>query len=107
MRARVLCDPSVPLELLQDVPRGTNAAVEAGEPPWSGEDVVAVLSFAPVTREDIGRLTSVRVIATPSVGFDHIDVRAATDRDVWVCNVPDYCVDEMADHALALLLSLV
>jgi D-3-phosphoglycerate dehydrogenase len=47
------------------------------------------------------------VIATPSVGVDHLDVEAATERGIWVCNVPDYCVDEMADHALALLLTLV
>jgi len=44
---------------------------------------------------------------TPSVGFDHVDVEAATARGVWVCNVPDYCVEEMADSSLALLLALM
>ena len=81
-------------------------AVESAAPPWSGDDVAALLSFEPVTADDIARLPNLRVIATPSVGFDHLDVAAATDRGVWVCNVPDYCVEEMADHALALLLSL-
>ena len=65
------------------------------------------LSFEPVTAEELERLPALRVVATPSVGFDHIDVAAATARGVWVCNVPDYCVEEMADHALALLLALV
>jgi D-3-phosphoglycerate dehydrogenase / 2-oxoglutarate reductase len=103
---RVLCDGSFPLErvrgLLEDV-----AAVDRGASPWSGDDVVGLLSFEPVTADDLGQLPELRVIATPSVGFDHLDVEAATERGVWVCNVPDYCVDEMADHALALLLSLV
>ena len=82
-------------------------AVESAAPPWSGDDVAGLLSFEPVTADDIARLPSLRVIATPSVGVDHVDVAAATKRGVWVCNVPDYCVEEMADHALALLLALV
>lgn len=107
MDDRVLCDPSVPLEQAREVLRGTGTVVDAAEPPWSGDDVVGLLSFAPVTGTEIGQLPSLRVIATPSVGFDHIDLDAATRRGVWVCNVPDYCVEEMADHTLALLLSLV
>jgi D-3-phosphoglycerate dehydrogenase / 2-oxoglutarate reductase len=101
---RVLCDASFPLERVREL---LPADVETGEPPWSGDDVVGLLSFEPVTREDIARLRALRVIATPSVGVDHVDVEAATAQHVWVCNVPDYCVDEMADHALALLLTLV
>lgn len=101
---RVLCDASFPLERVQEL---LQADVETGAPPWSGDDVVGLLSYEPVNADDIARLPALRVIATPSVGFDHLDVDAATDRGVWVCNVPDYCVDEMADHALALLLALV
>jgi len=105
--ARVLCDPSVPLELTRDVLGSTGATVEQSAPPWSGDDVVALVSFAPVTAADVERLPALRVIAAPSVGYDHVDVEAATRLGIWVCNVPDYCVDEMADHALALLLALV
>jgi D-3-phosphoglycerate dehydrogenase len=104
---RVVCDPSVPLEQARDVLSVTEAVVESSAPPWSGDDVVALLSFEPVTAADFGRLPALRVIATPSVGFDHVDVESATRLGIWVCHVPDYCVDEMADHALALLLSLV
>jgi D-3-phosphoglycerate dehydrogenase len=102
----VLCDSSLDLELVREV-LGARARVETSTPPWSGDDVVGLVSFEPVNAEDVGRLPALRVIATPSVGFDHLDVEAATNRGVWVCNVPDYCVDEMADHALALLLALV
>jgi D-3-phosphoglycerate dehydrogenase / 2-oxoglutarate reductase len=100
---RVLCDATFPLETARQVLAGT----EVSGPPWSGEDVVGLLSFEPVTEDDIERLPSLRVIATPSVGYEHLDVAAAARRGVWVCNVPDYCVEEMADHALALLLALV
>jgi D-3-phosphoglycerate dehydrogenase len=103
--ARVLCDPSVPLDRIRAVLREND--VERGEPPWSGDDVVGLVSFATVTADDLERLPSLLVVATPSVGFDHLDVDAATERGVWICNVPDYCVEEMADHALALLFALV
>ena len=104
---RVLCDPSVPLEHIRAVLVASGAVVETSVPPWSGEDVVALVSFEPVSADDLARLPALRVIAAPSVGVDHVDVEAATRRGIWVCHVPDYCVDEMADHALALLLSLV
>jgi D-3-phosphoglycerate dehydrogenase len=105
--ARVLCDPSVSLERTRAVLESSEIAVESSSPPWSGDDIVGLVSWAPVTAADLDRLGSLRVIATPSVGVDHVDVDAATRRGVWVCHVPDYCVDEMADHALALLLALV
>ena len=103
---RVVCDPSFRIDEARGVLREL-ALVEVAAPPWSGDDVVGLLSFEPVSGYDIARLPRLRVIATPSVGFDHVDVGAASQRGVWVCNVPDYCVDEMADHALALLLALV
>jgi len=105
--ARVLCDVSFPIERVREILAGAGVEVETSSAPWSGDDVVGLLSFEPVTTDDIGRLPALRVLATPSVGFDHLDVEAATRRGAWVCNVPDYCVEEMADHALALLLSLV
>jgi D-3-phosphoglycerate dehydrogenase / 2-oxoglutarate reductase len=105
--ARVLCDGSFPLERVRELLGESGPGVETSGPPWAGDDVVGLLSFEPVTAEDIARLPELRVIATPSVGLDHLDVEAATSRGVWVCNVPDYCVEEMADHSLALLLALV
>ena len=104
---RVLCDPSVAPEPVREVLAGLDVLVERVSPPWSGSDVVGLLTFDPVTADALASLPSLRVIATPSVGFDHVDVVEATARGVWVANVPDYCVDEMADHTLALLLALV
>jgi D-3-phosphoglycerate dehydrogenase / 2-oxoglutarate reductase len=72
------------------------------------DDVEAILTMARVVVDaaQIEALPRLRVIATGSIGYDHVDVEAAAARGVWVCNVPDYCVEEVADHALALLLAL-
>jgi D-3-phosphoglycerate dehydrogenase / 2-oxoglutarate reductase len=47
-----------------------------------------------------------RIISRYGIGYDNIDVAAATERGLLVTYVPDYCLDEVADHAFALLLSL-
>ena len=64
------------------------------------EDVEAILTMpaCPVRGDDMDALPGLRVVATGTIGYDHIDVDAAAARVVWVCNVPDYCVEEVADH---------
>jgi D-3-phosphoglycerate dehydrogenase / 2-oxoglutarate reductase len=47
-----------------------------------------------------------RVVARMGIGLDNIDVCAATRHSILVTNVPDYCIEEVAEHALALLLAL-
>lgn len=88
---------------------GLDVEVVAGQEPWHGDDVVALLigTEVRVREEDLKRLPALKVVATCSAGFDHIDREAAERRDVWVCNVPDYCVEEVADHSLALVLALL
>src|SRR4029079_8926603 len=56
---------------------------------------------------ELERLPALRIVATCSVGYDNVDTAAAAERGIWVCNVPDYCVEEMADSSLALLLALM
>jgi D-3-phosphoglycerate dehydrogenase len=46
-----------------------------------------------------------RIVARYGIGLDNVDVDAATEAGILVTNVPDYCLDEVADHALALLLA--
>jgi D-3-phosphoglycerate dehydrogenase / 2-oxoglutarate reductase len=60
----------------------------------------------PVTRRAIAAMERCRVIVRYGIGVDTIDVPAATERGIMVANVPDYCLDEVSDHALALLLML-
>ncbi|HEY8735790.1 MAG TPA: C-terminal binding protein [Candidatus Dormibacteraeota bacterium] len=47
-----------------------------------------------------------RVIARYGIGYDNVDVAAATRAGLLVTNVPDYCLDEVADHTMALLLDM-
>jgi D-3-phosphoglycerate dehydrogenase len=61
---------------------------------------------APVTRRAISAMQRCRIIVRYGVGVDTIDLRAATERGIMVANVPDYCLDEVSDHALTLLLML-
>jgi D-3-phosphoglycerate dehydrogenase / 2-oxoglutarate reductase len=61
--------------------------------------------WAPVSAAAIAASPALRVVARMGVGLDNIDVDAATRRGVLVTNVPDYCVEEVSDHAVALVLA--
>jgi D-3-phosphoglycerate dehydrogenase / 2-oxoglutarate reductase len=65
-----------------------------------------ILVYARIDRSVIVRLERCRVISRYGVGVDMIDVAAARERGIPVCNVPDYCVSEVSAHTLACLLSL-
>src|SRR5205085_6697924 len=61
--------------------------------------------YARFPAETIERLNGVRVLARCGTGYDNIDIAAARARGIEVVYVPDYGVDDVADHALALLLA--
>lgn len=65
-----------------------------------------MVTYAQVRSDVIGGLRRCRIIARFGIGVDNVDVAAASSKDIVVTNVPDYCIDEVSDHALALLLSL-
>lgn len=62
-------------------------------------------SQRPITRNVIERMTKCRIIAGTQIGFDSIDTAAAAERGILVTNVPGYCVEEVTDHAMALILA--
>ncbi|MDQ7800922.1 MAG: C-terminal binding protein [Armatimonadota bacterium] len=64
-----------------------------------------LVCFAPVTARVVEAARRCRIIARYGIGVDNVDVRTATARGIVVTNVPDYCVDEVSDHALALVLA--
>ncbi|HMO84402.1 MAG TPA: NAD(P)-dependent oxidoreductase, partial [Lacipirellulaceae bacterium] len=62
--------------------------------------------WAPVTARVVDAADRCRHIARTGIGLDNIDVARATERGMLVTNVPDYCLREVAEHTLALLLAL-
>jgi D-3-phosphoglycerate dehydrogenase len=62
--------------------------------------------YARVGAKTIAAMERCKVIARYGVGVDIVDVEAATARNILVTNVRDYCTEEVADHAMALLLAL-
>jgi len=60
----------------------------------------------PIGAAGIERLKHCRALIRNGVGFDSVDITAAKDHGVAVCNVPDYGTEEVADHAIALTLAL-
>lgn len=71
----------------------------------AGADVV-FNNFAPMTRPVMAGLAPGAVVIRYGVGVDNVDLKAARDLGVRVCNVPDYGVEEVADHAAAMALFL-
>ena len=78
------------------------------------EDVIAIAQdadgiidqYAPITRKVLSSLSRCKVVSRYGIGVDTIDYNAATDLGIVVCNVPDYCIQEVSNHALALILGL-
>jgi D-3-phosphoglycerate dehydrogenase len=70
-----------------------------------GADAV-LTQFAPVNAEVIAAMDRAKVIVRYGIGVDNVDLVAARERGIPVCNVPDYCVDEVADHTLAFILAM-
>lgn len=68
---------------------------------------VLLPGYAPITREIIEALPKLKLIALMSMGFDYVDVEAAEEHGVWVTNVPGAATEEVATHALAILLAVV
>jgi D-3-phosphoglycerate dehydrogenase / 2-oxoglutarate reductase len=67
----------------------------------------AVLNcYAKMTARVIENLNRCKIIARYGIGVDNVNLAAASKAKILVTNVPDYCIDEVSDHALALLLAL-
>lgn len=70
-------------------------------------DADAVITqFAPLKADVIAAMERAKVIVRYGIGVDNVDLDAAKRKGIPVCNVPDYCIDEVADHTLAFILAL-
>lgn len=100
-----------------DVERELLAGIDAELTVLSGDietvleaarDADALLNtYLPFDKAAIEQLQRSKIIARYGIGVDNIDLPAAAARNIVVTNVPDYCVEEVATHALAMILSLL
>ncbi len=65
-----------------------------------------ITQFAPVNAAVIDSMQRAKVIVRYGIGVDNVDLQAAKRKGIPVCNVPDYCIDEVADHTLAFILGM-
>ena len=87
------------------VVRDTKELRELSDTDCAAADGLMILRQS-VQAPDLARFTRLRAVVRMGVGYDKIDRRAATARQVVVCNVPDYGTTEVADHAIALAMAL-
>lgn len=91
-----------------------NPVVRMAKSP-SAEDILAVardadavmVTYAKLTRDLISQLTKCKAIGRFGLGVDNIDLAACKEKGIAVNYVPDYCIREVSDHAMALLLALI
>ena len=100
--------PTVEEEILS--PLGPRLRLGMGSDPESLVELcreaegVIIGAIPKFTAEIIGQLKHCKILARGGVGVDNIDLEAARARGIQVTSVPDYCVDEVSDHAMALIL---
>ena len=63
-----------------------------------------ITQFAPMDAAVVSKLQKARVIVRYGIGFDNVDIDVAKAKNLPVCNVPAYCIDEVADHTAAFIL---
>lgn len=109
-----LSHPSIDVEesVLEDVADLTvvwcNSPREVVEAAKDADAIMAAdIAHVPLTREILSQLKNVKVISVYGVGTDTIDLKAAKEYNIIVANVPDYGISEVADHTMALALSLL
>lgn len=101
------------LELEEAVLRSLGVEIRSGQcksaetlVPLVRDADAVITQFAPVKADVIEAMQRARVIVRYGIGVDNVDLEAARRKGIPVCNVPDYCIDEVADHTLAFMLSL-
>jgi len=107
--------PSLKPELEREIMKGVADVVSADKEILTEDDLLSFAQDAhamllgstePVTRRVMENMPNIMVLARHGIGVDNIDVEAATSMGIVVINHPDYGLDEVADHALTLALTL-
>jgi len=86
-------------------PCATDAS-EIDDKTWGSADAILAWHELQFTADIVRKLKKCKVIVRVGVGFDNIDLETAGEMGIPVCNVPDYGTNDVADHALGLMLTL-
>jgi phosphoglycerate dehydrogenase-like enzyme len=84
-----------------DIHRGN-----APDAAFAAADGIVVYHEAVIDAATLARAPKLRIVVRAGVGFDNVDLAACGARGIAVCNTPDYGTTEVADHAIAMLLTL-
>lgn len=106
----VLIDPVGGVETLRDALKGCpEVSVERTERLPRGPGVAALLapSQVPIDAAVVAALPDLRIVAATGTGYDHLDLAAISAAGAWATHCPDYCTEEVAEHAIAFALDLL
>lgn len=66
-----------------------------------------IVNLEPIPRQAIEAMRRCKIICRYGIGYDNVDIDAATEYGIWVARVPDYGIEDVSDHAIGLFLSCV
>lgn len=66
-----------------------------------------IANLFPISKRAIDNMSKCKIISRYGVGYDSVDLKAATDKGIVVANVPDYCPEDVSDQAMAMLLACI
>jgi len=101
LQRRILEDAGFRLDEIHPVCKTEDDVIQR----CSAADVLLV-QWAPITRRVLEALPNVKCLVRYGIGVDNIDLKAAKDLGRTVANVPNYCFEEVSNHAIAMILSL-
>lgn len=112
MKVVITDHPFVSLDIAQEIFSSNGIEMEDIQTRDS-EEIIAkgkeadafLVGMAPFDDKILGSLTQCKIVVRFGTGYDNIDIKAATSRGIPVSNVPDFCMDEVSDHAMAFILT--
>ncbi|MFA4836657.1 MAG: C-terminal binding protein [Dehalococcoidia bacterium] len=82
--------------------RTENEIIEAAR---NADAVICAATLQPMSRRVLEALPRCRFVQSLGIGYEGVDIAAATELGIMVANVPDYCIEEVSDHTMALILN--
>lgn len=67
---------------------------------------VVITQFASINADVVNAMRNAKAIVRYGIGYDNVDCDAAREKNIPVCNIPEFCIDEVADHAVAFILAM-